>query len=425
MVQDWRQLMDQRYHVEDSAEGSYVELAFECPADAVELRIAIEVEGPQGTVIDFGALDPDGVRGWSGGARREAIIGAARATPGYRAGALPRGRWAVLLGAYRVPSPGCDVAARVSYLAESPVWLRGDLHVHTLHSDGLDAPWQVADAIVGLGLQFVALTDHNTATAARSFPVREDVFAICGMEWTTREGHCNLLGSDRALRDFRVESPQEALRHIEEAKAQGAFVSVSHPFDDSCPGCAWGWGLDLPMDAVEVWNGPWRPCNQAALAWWQAELARGRRLPAIGGSDRHAPHPFVRYGMPTNWVLSTTPTADGVLAALRRGHVALSVAPEGPLIDLRCGVYMQGDLVPVGGPEQLDLTAAVRSGDRLRLYSEHGLEQEEVLEAGEARRTFARDGRRFWRAELWRWFEEVRYELPAALSNPVYFADCN
>ncbi len=421
-MQDWRHLFEQRYHVDSSAEGGYLELPFDCPADAAELQICIEVEGPKATVIDFGVADPQGVRGWSGGARREAVIGLARATPGYRPGALQAGRWAVLLGAYQVTSPACDVTVRVRYLPAAPRWLRGELHVHTTHSDGADAPWQVADAIADLGLDFVALTDHNTATAAQAFPVRPDVFAIQGMEWTTLEGHCNLLGSDRPLRDFRVQSAEEALRGIEEARAHGAFVSVSHPFDDSCKGCAWGWGLDLPMDAVELWNGPWRPCNQAALAWWQQQLAGGRRLPAIGGSDRHVPHPFVRYGMPTNWVRTDSPTADGVLAALRQGHVALSVAPEGPLLDLRCGSSMQGDVVPAGSPEQLEIRSTARAGDRLRLFSERGLEQESVLESGELHLNFLRDGRSFWRAELWRWFEEVRYELPAAFSNPIYFA---
>lgn len=421
MIDDWRNLEEQRCQIKPSAEGSYIELPFDCPWNATVLHVAIEVQGGE-AVIDFGVLDPDGVRGWSGGARREAIIGLQLATPGYRPGPLPPGRWAVLLGAYQVPAVGCDVTARVGYLAAAPRWLRGELHVHTKHSDGVDTPWQVADAIADLGLDFVALTDHNTATAAQGFPVREDVFAIPGMEWTTREGHCNLLGAIRPLRDFRVQSPEDVRRRLNEARAQGAFVSISHPFDDSCKGCAWGWGLDLPLDAVEVWNGPWRPCNQAALAWWQQELAQGRRLPAIGGSDRHAPHPFVRYGMPTNWVLAAAPTTDGVLAALRSGHVALSVEPEGPLLDLRCGPFVQGDLVPAGGPDRLELRAAVREGDRLRLYSEKGLEREEVLKKGELSLSFAANDRRFWRAELWRWFDEVRYELPCGLSNPIYFA---
>lgn len=418
---DWRVLEEESCLIEPSAEGGYLELPFDCPRDASTLHVAIEVHAAEGAVVDFGVLDPGGVRGWSGGTRREAVIGLAQATPGYRPGPLTEGRWAVLLGAYRIPDGGCEVTARVRYLDLQPRWLRGDLHVHTLHSDGADAPWQVAEAIAGLGLDFVALTDHNTATAAQSFPVREDVFAIPGMEWTTREGHCNLLGTARPLRDFRVASPAQALRRIEEARAEGAFVSVSHPFDDSCKGCAWGWGLDLPIDALEVWSGPWRPCNQAALAWWQGELAQGRRLPAIGGSDRHAPHPFVRYGMPTNWVLAGAPTADGVLAALRSGHVALSVDPEGPLLDLRCGPFMQGDLVSAGGPRLVELRATVRAGDRLRLYSERGLEREEVLDEPDLYLRFAADGRRFWRAELWRWFQEVRWELPAALSNPIYF----
>ena len=419
---DWRHLGLLQRSVPGSAAGSYIEIPFECPDDAALLRVAIEVQGGPDTVIDFGLLDPFGVRGWSGGARREAVVGPQLATPGYRPGPLAPGRWAVLLGAYAVPAEGCAVSARIAYLPSGARWLRGELHVHTVHSDGNDAPWQVAEAIADLGLDFVALTDHNNATAARDFPVRPDVFAITGMEWTTLKGHCNLLGSPEPLDDFRVQTTGQARAGIAEARARGAFVSVSHPFDDSCKGCDWGWGLDLDFDAVEIWNGPWRPCNQAALAWWQQELALGRRLPAVGGSDRHGSHPWVRYGMPTNWVIAAAPTAGAVLDALRLGRVALSVEPAGPLLDLRCGAHVQGDLVPAGDPDGVELRARVRVGDRLRLYSERGLEREAPLAQEELALTFAADDRRFWRAELWRWFDEVRCELPAALSNPVYFA---
>jgi len=418
----WRALDVAPVRLPASAVGGYVELPFTCPADAVLLDVALEFAQEPEAVVDFGVLDPVGVRGWSGSARRSARIAQALATPGYRPGPLPSGRWAVLLGAYRLPADGLVVRANVRCLMRGPRWLKGDLHLHTLHSDGQDAPWQVADAAAELALDFVALTDHNTATAWADFPVREDVFAVPGYEWTTSAGHCNLLGEGCALPDFRVRDPGDAAALLGAARTADAFACVTHPFDDACAGCAWGWGLDLPFDAVEVWNGPWRPCNHQALTWWQGQLERGRRLPALGGSDHHAPHPFVRRGMPTTWVLAEEPTPQGVLAALRAGHAALSVGPEGPLLDLRCGPHVQGDLVPFGAAGPLSLQADARPGDRLRLYTEAGLTREDVLVDGRVDLTFDRGGHRFWRAELWRWFEEVRWELPAAISNPLYFA---
>ena len=72
---DWRHLRLLQRSIPGSAGGSYIELPFECPDQVALLQIAIEVQGGPDTVIDFGLLDPFGVRGWSGGARREAVVG--------------------------------------------------------------------------------------------------------------------------------------------------------------------------------------------------------------------------------------------------------------------------------------------------------------------------------------------------------------
>ncbi len=81
-------------------------------------------------------------------------------------------------------------------------------------------------------------------------------------------------------------SPREAIRRLRE---QGAFISISHPFDGARSG---HWQLaDLLdilayIDAVEVYNARcWLPrFNQEAK-----EFAERHNLPGTVGSDAHAP----------------------------------------------------------------------------------------------------------------------------------------
>ena len=101
----------------------------------------------------------------------------------------------------------------------TPAWFRGDLHMHTAHSDG-QCPSQTgkmvpcplfftADAAARRGLDFIAITDHNASSqydAMRELqPYFDKVLLIPGREITTFQGHINFLGSTDFI-DFRLDS---------------------------------------------------------------------------------------------------------------------------------------------------------------------------------------------------------------------------
>lgn len=73
-----------------------------------------------------------------------------------------------------------------------------------------------------------------------------------------------------------------------------------------------------------------------------------------------------------------------------------------------------------GGEARLNL-AGLLKGDTVKIVSERGEERRYTAERdGEAGYSWAVLDRRFYRAEVWRYFPEAGRELPAALSNPVY-----
>lgn len=401
----------------------FIEVPFDMPEGTEELYVKYAVRAAEGrkAVVDLGVRDARRVRGWSGGARTEFTLGREKATPGYLAGPLAPGGWAVLLGAYRVPEGGCEVEVTVECRPEAPRWLKGDLHMHSVHSDGSYTLEENARIMEELGCDFLAMTDHNTVSQNFAYPRQSGVVMIPGVEFTTYFGHSNFLGVPDPLDDHRIAGIDDVRRRMRTARERGAKIVLNHPH---CPNCGWLWDFDVDFDWVEIWNGPWSEANRKTLDWWQAQLAAGRRLVAVGGSDKHRPHPIHTHAMPATFVYSRAKTAAGILEAIDRGHAFISFSPQGPTMELTCGGYMMGDLVPAGeSGGEIELAAdRLCAGDTVRLLSDRGLEQEVRISGdGPFRWRAPAEGRRFYRAEVWRYFDVVHETLLAAMTNPLYF----
>src|SRR5437868_12040595 len=215
--------------------NTYVEVPFEVPAGIERLTISFRYAGKeQRTTLDIGIQDPQRFRGWSGGNKSTFTISASDATPSYLPGAVIAGTWKLLIGVPNIrPQSVASYEADVSFLrsatrpvefSEAPLhtearWYRGDLHMHTAHSDGhcnsqsgkqVPCPlFQTLEAAVRRGLDFIAITDHNTTSQYNDLrelqPYFDRLLLIPGREITTFEGHANVYGPTAFL-DFRVGS---------------------------------------------------------------------------------------------------------------------------------------------------------------------------------------------------------------------------
>lgn len=409
-------------------QGSFLEVPFVMPERVEELHVEYRVEsrGASPAVVDLGVRDAVRVRGWSGGARTEFRIGLERATPGYVPGPLTPGEWAVLHNAYRIPDEGCVVTVTVRLQFMAPRWLKGDLHTHSVHSDGRYTLAENAAIMERLGCDFIAMTDHNAISQNEAYPRDASVVMIPGMEFTTNFGHANLLGVAAPLDDFRAASQADVDRKLAEARQRGAMIVLNHPH---CDGCPWLWSLDGDFDCVEVWNGPFTERNARALAWWHDQLVQGRRLVAVGGSDVHRPDRWVRHAMPCTWVLAEAKTSEAILRGIAQGRVVITCAPDGPFVELMCGSARVGDTARARrerAPVRLRL-AGLQAGDRVKLIGPAGAAAEWTAEEDGERELDAGTGPAeaggFVRAEVWRRFPEADAMLPAAVTNPIFFAD--
>jgi hypothetical protein len=377
-------------------------VAFQVPEGTASLTVRYEYvnaadksragKEASGSIIDLGLFDPRGhafldgagFRGWSGGARSEVKVGQAEATPGYLLGPLYPGTWHAILGLYRIAPEGCEVTvtltstpgetgaatppayAPAGVLREGAAWYRGDLHAHTHHSDATADVATLAAAARAQGLDFCAVTDHNTVShlphlAAHSGP---DLLLIPGVEITTYRGHANVWGV-RAWQEFRAQTDDQMRQIRERVREQGLLFSVNHPKYGGPP---WEYDSAFDADAVEVWQAPWFLSNYQSLAFWDDLLRAGVRPTLVGGSDKHqgtfdGTLGGYEVGTPTTWVYAEALSEAAILEGIRAGHVFVSRNPAGVRLDLtaRAGrePVMMGDVLKVREGARVSFTCRV------------------------------------------------------------------
>jgi hypothetical protein len=342
---------------EDRAQSRYRYLPVDVPSGAGELRVTLSYDTTAG-VLDLGCFGPAGeFRGYSGGARHTFAVSAAAATPGYRHGPVDPGTWQVLLGLHRVPPTGLrwTVAAESTrptppppstvvptpaarsgtpkpvdrgHLLPAPAgctWIAGDLHAHTLHSDGALTVAELATLAADAGLDFLAVTDHNTDSHHGELSqagAAAGILLVPGQEVTTDRGHANAFGSIGWV-DFRLPADD----WMSTVDGRGGLLSINHPLGGDM---AWLHPLRVRPRLAEVWHsGWWDRTWGAPLAWL---LAWGPGTVPIGGSDFHDLDQAPRPGRPTTWVAVEDVSVAGVLAGLRAGRTAIGATPRGPVL---------------------------------------------------------------------------------------------
>ncbi|MBL8109385.1 MAG: PHP domain-containing protein [Anaerolineales bacterium] len=162
--------------------------------------------------------------------------------------------------------------------------LRVEFHCHTIASkDSLTHPRELVEACRRKGIDRVVVTDHNTIAGARAAQALDPELVIVGEEIFTTRGEI--------LAAFVTEeipaglTPQETIRRLKE---QGAFISMSHPFDEFREGA---WEEDdlleiLPhVDAIEVYNSR---CMYPRFNRAAKRFAEEHNIAGTVGSDAHA-----------------------------------------------------------------------------------------------------------------------------------------
>ena len=135
----------------------------------------------------------------------------------------------VLLSAFLVP----PFAPASSAQAPPARWFKGNLHSHTINSDGDSPPYDLVAWYKRNGYQFLAITDHNTFTDPAAFDTNpSDNFLLIGAEEITNPKvvHVNAIGISRVIPARTGDDVTSLLQaSIDAVREQGGVPLINHP----------------------------------------------------------------------------------------------------------------------------------------------------------------------------------------------------
>ena len=410
-------------------------------------------------------------------------------TRAYQPGPIPAGTWTVELGlaALGAPSVAYQVAVETtsdpswsdepyaavdqSSAAANPSagWYAGDVHAHGEQEPGnaqvatsLDYAFKPL-AQGGAGLDWIGLVDHNNDVSRGEIGKYEPSYpgklVIPGTEMTTYHGHYNSIGSS-AFPDFRGGPVLDAslnqiapttvpASQLAQLQAGGGWTQVNHPTifrgaPTLCRGCPWDWTdaeTDYShVDAIELQTGPadigtsQNPFTETAIEFYEARLAAGFHIAAVGSSDSHQADATdittAPIGRASTVVHASELSKPAIVQGILDDHTYVKFyGNDGP--DVRVVAHAPGAPDATIGDtvagEQLDLEVAVtgagssgaRPGDYQLVLLRDGAVADQVAVPGDLTHTFSAPDAGRYSIEILRKAPDAdRYEV---YSSPVWF----
>ncbi len=210
-----------------------------------------------------------------------------------------------------------------------------------------------------LGLEFLAVTDHNSTAALPSLK-GAPLPVLSGCEITTFMGHFLELGVAQAPAWYQEQRPLEP-GDLQQQRPAGVLFGLAHPFvlgNPICCGCRLE-ALYPPsgLDLLEVWTRGYSDplADQHALAFYDNLRRQGHSPTAVCGRDWHGPaqeaatSPHVYPAL----MVQSEPRTEAIMAALGRGAVYISTGPTIDFhLDHQAGRTSQGERIPEDAGQQ-------------------------------------------------------------------------
>jgi predicted metal-dependent phosphoesterase TrpH len=249
-------------------------------------------------------------------------------------------------------------------------WILVSLHLHTMdnpgyHHNPFDPNPPISYSAEGFrdiaakaratGVKGLIFTDHHSVGIGFDpvFSETDDLILVLGMEWTSKDGHMNLVGyHPQNPRDILLppdpseQEPTEPYAYpmvIAEVQRRGGIAIINHP---ESPNHQWPENT-FQADAVEVYNG-----SNSHISFWQRRLKERVKITAVGGSDYHSWDVFKQRPIspqrnsvvrPVNLVWTGGESSpEAILEGIRQGRVVVLSSPAAPRIFLQVDRNLDG-----------------------------------------------------------------------------------
>ena len=223
--------------------------------------------------------------------------------------------------------------SNVNIWAGKGIWLKGNIHTHTVNSDGLCTTEEIALEYGRRGYDFVFLTDHDKRVMPGLkirkpllIPAEEIDFNFKGYSY-----HFVCLGLEKTWESKSFHSPMQLL---DRAGREGVFVVQAHPYWCGLPShkCRYRRGLTCP--GMEVYNTAcdWEIAKGYATVHWDDLLDAGHHILGFAVDDTHQ-NSHIAGG----WIMvkAENRSSAAILTAIRNGNFYSSQGPEISSIKIR------------------------------------------------------------------------------------------
>lgn len=389
-------VLEERARLEYSGQRDYIDYSVTVESDVATLEVQLDFVKVTDQFQLYAALfDPSGTfrghvqcQGGPGPREQRFVVSELFASPGCIAGAIGPGHWTVridldrfresgeyslrvVLGAGAVGAVLSEPAGNPAYAAHpqrtegeahaaesqaAPVWLKGELHSHSVHSDGQNSVNEILAEVSRLGLDFFALSDHFTWShwaelSAAAAELDKPLVVVPSIEVTTHLGHANAHGLHSWPNVYVDGEGWNCSDLAATVHAEGGLIGVNHPFSGQQ---AWrrsdiGWG---EIDLLEVVNHGQDANNDAAIGLWDRVLAQGFDVTAVAGTDCHNINdPEQALGQVFTSVRCTERSLSALIEGLRAGATVVS---RGSRLDFR--ISAASETAEIGGQLHAGIT---------------------------------------------------------------------
>ncbi|BFH74301.1 PHP domain-containing protein [Sulfurisphaera javensis] len=182
--------------------------------------------------------------------------------------------------------------------------LKIDFHTHTFYSDGRESPQEMINYALKIGLNGIAITDHDTSKAHLVFKHK---LVIPGQEVTTEFGHVVILCN------FPPDPPKRIYELVDYSKENNCIIFPSHPFDIFRKGIG-DKIFEYHFNAIEIYNSKApKSANEKAK-----KVSIQLNLPGLANSDSHVKYAL---GSAYNIVNISEFNVDEILDCIRKGKI--------------------------------------------------------------------------------------------------------
>jgi len=193
------------------------------------------------------------------------------------------------------------------------MWIKADMHIHSIYSDGRAHPRDILLYARDKGLKAVAITDHDTfngalVAAREAKNLYEDLVVVIGCEVRSDKGDVLVYCREP------FDPPRELGLLIDKSRENNCLVVPAHPFDTFRHGVGEYLFEYSGWNAIEVWNASsTKNANRRAV-----EAAKLLNLPGLANSDAH----ILEYvGVAYTLIDVSQLAAESVMEAILKGRV--------------------------------------------------------------------------------------------------------